>query len=105
MGAINHYWLIPLFPAQTDTPLSFDINHDFVIIDPLLTMRGKRALLILISNLHPSITSCTANTRDMREKCWKFIHMTTQYGVNKIKVLPAFSSLFLLESLGEEVTQ
>lgn len=63
MGAINHYWLIPLSPAQPDTPLSFDINHDFFIIDPLLTMRGKRALLILISNLHPTVGPLTVALR------------------------------------------
>lgn len=34
MGGIYHYWLEPPSHAQSDIPLTIDINHDFSIIDP-----------------------------------------------------------------------
>lgn len=114
MGAINHYWLIPLSPAQPDTPLSFDINHDFFIIDPLLAVRGKRALLILISNLHPTVEPlpvalCRYHMvpmRDLRDVMLELcFHTTPQHWVNNIEALTAFSSSFPLEPPGEKAKQ
>lgn len=55
MGAINHYWLIPLSLAQPDIPLSFDINHDFFIIDPLLAAQREESTVDIDSSPSSSL--------------------------------------------------
>lgn len=47
-GSIYHYRLIPSSLAQPDIPPSFDINHDFSIIDPLCSTEGRTPAFLSI---------------------------------------------------------